>query len=95
MSSNAKRNPKSRKVAQLEQQIRGLAAELLLQHELNRLRREIERLDERCEFIEHVHGPRSRQYRAVAMERETLLLRADQIITQWVEKHVSVASIKA
>jgi hypothetical protein len=79
----------------MEQQVRGLAAELLLQNELAGLRREIDRLDGRCEFLASVHGARSRQYRDAATERDSLLLQADQIITQWAEKHVSVATAKA
>lgn len=95
MTGKTRRRVSSRKVQRIEQQVRGLAAELLLQNELNGLRREIARLDGRCEFLESVHGLRSQQYRDAASERDMLLLQADRLITQWAEKHVSVASAEA
>ena len=79
----------------MAQQVRGLAAELLLQNELDALRREIAILDDRCAFYESVHGVRSQTYRDTARERDSLLLQADQLITQWVEKHDGTTAAEA
>lgn len=95
MTERTRRRPSSRKMEQIQHKVRGFAAELLLHNELAGLRLEIERLDNRCEFIAHVHGRRSQKYRDAAMTRDSLLLRADQIITQWAEKHVSITRVNA
>lgn len=95
MSGKGQRRTSSRKVELLHQRVRGLAAELLLQNELDLLRQEIARLDNRCEFLASVRGTQSRTYRDTVVERDMLLLQADRLITQWAEKHVSVAAAQA
>lgn len=82
-------------VALLRRCAQRLAAELLLHNDLDELRREIARLDNRCEFLASVRGPGSRAYRDAATERDMLLLQGDRIISQWVDRYVSTATTQA
>ena len=95
MTRQVRRRTSAKQVEHVEQLVRGLAAELLLQSELAALRTEIKALDDRCIFYESVYGTTSPIYREVASERDMLLLQADQLITQWTEKHVNIARVEA
>ena len=95
MTGKTMRRASSKKAEEVAHKVRGLAAQLLLRHELAGLRKTLAQLDDRCAFYESVHGGRSEQYREVAAERDMLLLHADRLLTQWAEKHVSIARIEA
>lgn len=95
MTDKTKRWSDAIGVRRIEHGVRGLAAELLLQHELGAIREEITALDDRCVFIEDVHGATSKVYRDAVDARDMQLLLADRLITRWVEKHDRTATAAA
>lgn len=69
-----------------EAQFRGLAADLSLLEQLQKVRSEISALDDKCTFVEEVYGRDHKAYRKAHVERDQLLLSADKLVQRWLKE---------
>lgn len=68
----------------VQQNVQGLAADLDLIDQLDKIRAELVVLDNRCTFLEGVYGRDDQRYKDAHVERDLVLLRADKLIAAWV-----------
>lgn len=65
--------------------VQGLAADLSLIDQLDKVRIELTTLDNKCAFYESVYGREHPEYVKVHGERDQLLLRANGLLEQWIK----------
>lgn len=70
----------------VEEQFRGLAADLALIEQLQKLRNELVALDDQCTFVEEVYGRNHKAYRKAHVARDQALMSADKLVQKWLKE---------
>ena len=70
-------------VQRAQDSIKGLAADLNLLDQMRNVKRELALIEDRCMFLESIFGRRDPRYTEVHIKRDQLLLRADELVQQW------------
>lgn len=71
--------------ARIEEQIQGLAADLALIEQLQKLRNELIILNDQCTFVEEVYGRNHKEYKKAHFTRDQLLLSTDKLVQKWLK----------
>jgi hypothetical protein len=70
----------------VRQAVQALATDLDLIEKLDRVKVELQTLDNRCAFYENVYGRGHVEYQKVHGERDELLLKANRLLEEWIEE---------
>lgn len=79
----------------VQQSVQGLAADLSLIDQLDKIRVELTALDNKCAFYENVFGRDHPEYLKVHGERDQLLLRANRLLEEWVKEREHLPTPRA
>lgn len=79
----------------VQRSVHGLAADLSLIDQLDKVREALTILDNRCAFYENVYGRSHPEYVKVHGERDQLLLKANSLLEQWVKEREHLPTPRA
>lgn len=87
------RRPSDHRLRRITASMQRLTAQLALNEALEDLREQIAELDSRCLFLATVRGARSAELRDATNTRNTLLVRADNLVQHWVENYADTSTV--
>lgn len=82
-------------VSRVQHGVQGLAADLSLIDKLDKVRGELDVLDNKCAFYEGIYGREHPEYLKVHAERDALLLHANGLLELWIKERAHLPTPRA